>query len=439
MDMKKGSLTLVEAVGLIVSLVIGVGIFKTPSLVAGNVSNAYGLIFLWIAGGMASLLGALCYAELATAYPHPGGEYHYIGRAFGKKLAFLFGWSRMMVIQTGSIAMLAFIFGDYTAQIIPLGSRSLSLYAASSIVILTLINIAGARKGKWTQNLLTAVKVLGLSAIVFAGMFSSYQPVSTGHDVPTTSGALGLAMVFIMLTYGGWNEAAYISSEVRNAKHNMVRSLVWGVSLITAIYVLINLVFVRALGVSAMGQSEAIAWDMIHRIAGTRGAMLMSVFVGISALGSMNASMITGARTNFALAKEFTLFRHMGSWHETTGSPANALAVQGTISLLLVLLGALTRNGFVTMVGYTAPVFWFFFLLATLSLIVLRRREPDVLRSFKVPFYPLTPILFSVICLCMLISSLQYAGVGALAGVAVLVTGVPFFIISLRNTPLNER
>ncbi len=433
MDMKRGSLSLIEAVGLIVSVVIGVGIFKTPSLVAAHVSTAYGLMSLWIAGGMASLLGALCYAELTTAYPNPGGEFHYIGRAFGRNLAFLFGWSRMTVIQTGSIAMLAFIFGDYTAQVLPFGARSSSLYAASSIAILTLINMAGVRTGTWTRNLLAAVKVVGLSAIVAAGMFSSREPVSAGQGVPASPAALGFAMVFVLLTYGGWNEAAYISSEVRDATRNMVRALVYGVSLITVVYVLINLVFARTLGVSAMGRSEAVAWDMMHRIAGTRGAMLTSVFVGISALGSMNAAMITGSRTNFALAREFTIFRRMGGWDETTGSPVNALAVQGTISLLLILLGTLTRHGFVTMVEYTAPVFWLFFLLTTLSLILLRRREPGAFRSFRVPFYPFTPVLFSAVCLCMLISSLQYAGAGALTGIAVLIGGIPFLMMSMRK------
>ena len=217
----------------------------------------------------------------------------------------------MTVIQTGSIAMLAFIFGDYIAPVLPFSSHSPALYAGLSVAVLTLLNIAGVRTGTWTRNFLAAVKVAGLSAIIFAGMFSPPGPVSTGHDAPANPLALGFAMIFVMLTYGGWNEAAYISAEVRNAKHNMVRSLVWGVSLITAVYVLINLVFARTLGISGMGRSEAIAWDMMQRIAGTRGATLMSIFVGISALGSMNAVMITGSRSNFALAEDSL---YSGAW-----------------------------------------------------------------------------------------------------------------------------
>lgn len=344
----------------------------------------------------------------------------------------------MTVIQAGSIAMLAFIFGDYVTQVFPLGPGSSALYAGSIIAVLTLLNAAGIRRGKWTQNFLTAVKVSGLSLIVLAGAFSPHRAAAAGHDILATPGALGLAMVFVLLTYGGWNEAAYISSELRNPLRNMGRSLLWGVSLITAIYVLINLVFVRILGMEGLAKSQAVAWDVMLRIAGTRGAVLMSAFVALSALGSMNAAIITGARTNFALAKEFSLFQRMGGWDEAKGTPVMALIVQGTISLLLVLLGTLTRNGFVTMVEYTAPVFWLFFLLATLSLIVLRRREPGVLRSFRVPFYPFTPLLFGTVCVCMLVSSLRYTGTGALIGMAVLAAGVPFLIISLRRVPLGE-
>jgi amino acid transporter len=251
--------------------------------------------------------------------------------------------------------------------------------------------------------------------------------------------AVGLAMIFVLLTYGGWNEAVYISSELRNVKRDMVRSLIWGVSIITTIYVIINLVFVKTLGIPAMGRSEAVAWDMMNRIAGGRGAMLISIIVSISALGSINATMITGSRTNFALGRDFTLFRVMGGWNETAGSPVNALIVQGIISLLLVFFGTVTRNGFVTVVEYTAPTFWLFFLLTTISLIVLRVREPGILRHFRVPFYPLTPLLFGSVCLFMLISSLQYTGIGALIGVTVLLAGIPFLMISAYHNPVNER
>lgn len=430
---RSGHLSLVETIGFIVSLVVGVGIFKTPSIVAGQVGTAWGLVCVWAAGGLVSLLGALCYAELATAYPHAGGEYHYIGRAFGKKTAFFFGWSRMTVIQAGSIALLAFIFGDYAAQGFYPGGLSSPLWAACSIVVLTMLNVIGVRTGKWTRNVLSVIKASGLLAIVLAGLLSPHHAHAAVPGIPAAPAAVGLAMIFVLLTYGGWNEAAYISSELRDVRRDMVKSLVWSIFFITAVYVLVNLVFIKVLGMHALKGSEAVAWDAMDRIAGPRGALLMSAFVCISALGSMNGTMVTGARSNFAFAREFTLFRRMGDWDSAKSSPVRALIVQGAIALLLVLLGALTRNGFVTVVEYTAPVFWFFFLLATISLIVLRSREAGTVRPFTVPFYPFTPLLFGLVCVCMLLSSVMYTGVGALFGIVVPAAGVPFLIISLRR------
>ena len=423
--MEKKTLFLFDTVALIIGIVVGVGIFKTPSIVAANTGSAYEFMFLWIAGGAISLIGALCYAELATTYPHSGGDYHYIGRAFGKNPAFLFAWSRMTVIQAGSIAMLAFVFGDYITRVLPLGPHSTSIYAVSSILILTILNSIGIRQGKWTQNLLSTVKILGLLIIFFAGIISPHQSVPLLYpEQPRIS--IGLAMIFVLLTYGGWNEAAYISAELHDIKRSMVSSLVWSIGIITAIYLLLNLVFIKILGMTAMAQSETIASDVMNRIAGPSGAGLISAFIGVSALGAMNATIITGARTNFALGREYLIFRYMGRWNENAGTPVIALLVQAVISLFLVLLGTVTRKGFVTIVEYTAPVFWLFFLLATLSLIVLRVKEPEAVRPFTVPLYPFTPLFFSAVCLFMLVSSIQYTGIGAFAGLAVFLAGVPF-------------
>lgn len=423
--MEKKTLFLFDTVALIIGIVVGVGIFKTPSIVAANTGSAYEFMFLWIAGGAISLIGALCYAELATTYPHSGGDYHYIGRAFGKNPAFLFAWSRMTVIQAGSIAMLAFVFGDYITQVWPLGRHSTSIYAVSSVLILTILNSVGIRQGKWTQNLLSAVKVLGLLVIFFAGIISPHQSVPLLYpEQPRVS--IGLAMIFVLLTYGGWNEAAYISAELHDIKRSMVSSLMWSIGMITVIYLLLNLVFIKILGMTAMAKSETIASDVMDRIAGASGAGLISAFIGISALGAMNATIITGARTNFTLGREYLIFRYMGRWNENAGTPVIALLVQAVISLFLVLLGTVTRKGFVTIVEYTAPVFWLFFLLATLSLIVLRVKEPETIRPFAVPLYPFTPLFFSAVCLFMLVSSIQYTGIGAFAGLAVFLAGVPF-------------
>lgn len=428
----KPTLTFIDAVALIIGAVIGAGIFETPALIAANAGSETVVLLAWLLGGGMSAIGALCYGELATAYPHAGGNYYYLQRAFGQQIAFLFAWARMTVIQTGSIALLAFVFGDYTTQILNLGDYSTSIYAAGAIGILTVLNLIGIRQGKWTQNWLSVAKVLGLLLVVIVGLVFASPPASV-EPIEFASPNIGMAMIFVLLSYGGWNEAAYISAELRNLKRNMVRSLLWSIGIITAIYLAINLAYIRGLGLATMATSEAVAAQLMRRALGEPGAWFISLLIAVSTLGAINATIFTGARTNYALGKDFSLFSWLGSWDRRTQTPTSALLVQGAIALFLVLLGTLTRRGFETMVDYTAPAFWLFFLLTSLSLLMLRFKEPEVPRPFKVPFYPLTPILFCSICAYLLYSSLVYTGIGALVGVAVLIAGVPLFLWSRQQ------
>jgi basic amino acid/polyamine antiporter, APA family len=243
-------------------------------------------------------------------------------------------------------------------------------------------------------------------------------------------GLMGYAMVFVLLTYGGWNEAAYLSAEVRGDRRSILRVLLWGIGIITVIYLLTNAAYVYGMGLEQLAGSTAVAADLMRGVAGTAGANFISVLVVVAALSTINATIITGARTNYALGRDFRLFRWLGHWEGHADSPRNALIVQGAIALALVALGGLARGGFTTMVDYTAPVFWFFFLLVGISVIVLRLRDPGATRPFRVPLYPITPILFCIVCLLMLYSSLNYTGIGALVGVAVLVVGVPMFLVA---------
>lgn len=423
-------------IALIVGVVIGTGIFKTPSMIAANTGREDVFFLAWAAGGAISLIGALCYAELATAYPHTGGDYHYLTRAFGRKVGFLFAWCRMTVIQPGSIAMLAFVFGDYLSQILPFGALDHSLYAALSIATLTGMNLIGAQRGSRTQNLLTSLQVIGLLSVVVVGMMASPSPPPVVSIHPHHDSSFGLAMVFVLLTFGGWNEAAYISAELHEVRRNMVGALLWGIGIITAIYLLINLAYLRGLGLMEMGQSEVVAADFMRRVVGQGGVKFISVLIIVSALGAMNACIFTGGRTNYTLGQDFSLFRFLGRWHGSTNSPINALVFQGSMALMLVLFGTLARNGFVTMVEYTAPVFWCFFLLSGVSLFALRVMEPEAARPFRVPLYPLTPLLFCMTCVYMLQSSVAYTGVGGLVGLAVLLTGA--FILFLTRCAIGK-
>ncbi len=439
----KPVLRVIDAVALIVGIVVGAGIFRTPSLVAANSNSASALLLVWVLGGAVSLIGALCYAELATTYPHAGGDYHFLTRAYGPRLSFLFAWARLLVTQTGLIALPAYVIGDYASQFLRLGEYSSSVYAALVVIVLTCVNIIGIRLGTRTHNMLTTIEVLGVVMLIVVGLFfvvgpppaeaaASQSSGNVSSIFSSSSSSWGLAMVFVLLTYGGWSEAAYVSAELRDVRRQMVRALVFSILLITGLYLLVNLAYLRGLGLSGMAESQAVAADLMRRAFGERGAALVSILICVSALTSANATVFTGARTSYALGRDFAPFSWLGRWSGRAGMPVNALLVQGAVALFLVVLGAMTRKGFETMVEYTAPVFWFFILLIGISLFVLRRKEPHIDRPFRVPLYPLTPLLFCASSAYLLYSSLAYTGVGALLGIAVLGIGALIMLLTRR-------
>ena len=428
------TLRLREAVAIIVGIVIGAGIFKAPSLVAQFTGSIGWMLAAWVVGGAISLIGALCYAELAAAWPHAGGDYHFLQRAYGRRVAFLFAWARFSVITTGSIALLAFVFGDYMSAVLPLGAYSSALWGALAVVLLTWLNARGIHASASAQSWLTLAEVLGLVLVIAAGLWMWSSSV---HRMPMPDGAvvagavsampglgmLGLAMVFVLLTYGGWNEAAYLSAELRGSRRGILHALVISLTLITALYLLVNGAYVYGLGIQGMARSEAVAADLLRVAFGRTGETLIAIMVAVAALTSINATMIVGARTNFAVGRDWPQLHWLGRWEGARGVPAVALYAQSALALALVVLGGSLRSGFQTMVDYTAPVFWNFFLLCTLALIMLRRKEPAAERPFKVPLYPLLPLLFAAVCAYMLWSSLVYVKAGALVGVGVLAVG----------------
>ena len=443
-------LGLKEAVAIIVGIVVGAGIFKAPSLVAGMTGSVGWMMAAWGLGGVFSLIGALCYAELATAFPNAGGDYHFLRRAYGRRLSFLFAWARFSVITTGSIALLAFVFGDYMTEVLPLGVHSPSIYAAAAIGVLSWVNLRGIRAGAATQTWLTLLEVLGLLLIVIAGLYlvavnggnvgdaaaASTDAAAPAATAPSLS-AFGMAMVFVLLTFGGWNEASYISAELKDERRNMVKALVFSIVAITVLYLAVNWAYWRGLGMSGMAKSDAIAADLLAAAFGSAGASMISVMVAIAALTSINATMIVGARTNFAVGRDWHVLSQLGRWDEVRGAPATALVWQSVAALVLVVIGAIVGGGFKAMVEFTAPVFWLFFLLAGISLFVLRVREPDVARPFRVPLYPVLPLAFCLVCAYMLWASLSYVysqelgglnaawiGVGVLASGALLLLAV---------------
>jgi basic amino acid/polyamine antiporter, APA family len=429
------SFTTLSSIAVVIGIVVGIGIFRLPPIIASNSSGEVQFLLFWIAGGVISLMGALCYAELSSSMPNAGGEYYFVRKGFGQVTGFFLSWGRMTVIQVGSIALIAFILGDYATILLDLGPYSSSIYAGATVFILTALNIMGTSHSTRTQSTLTALILLALLGIIIAGFFNpsadafslSVSKTDTGS---LSGGSAGLAMIFVLITYGGWSEAAYLTGELENARKAIVRVLVLSIITITVLYLLVNMSYIHVLGFDSLRESETVAFDLTERMFGPAGSLVVALIVVVSAISTANATIITGARTNYAVGRDFRLFRFMGNWNKSRNSPVNALLTQGAMALFLVGVGAFSKQAIETIVDFTAPVFWFFILLTTLSLFVFRFRNEMPPTAYRIPFYPLPPLLFLLACGYMLYSSLIYTGKGALVGVAILLTGVPvwFFI-----------
>lgn len=402
----KKELSLFDSTCIIVGIIIGAGIYQMAPDIARGAFCWWGVMAIWVVGGLLSLCGALGYAELATAYPREGGDYVYLSRAYGRWAGFLFGWAQLTVVRPGDIAIMAFAFATYARTIYdPLANHpaySQRLFAAAAAVILTIINIVGVKEGKWVQNILTTVKALGLLAIVGVAVAAPRQAVTTGsfETLPVS-----LALIFVLFTYGGWNEMAYVAAEVKNARRNIVRALVFGTVAVIVLYLLVNGAFLYTLGYSALATSEAVASDSISAVFPQIGGRLISALVCISALGAVNGLIFTGARISYAVGAEHRTFGILGRWHRLTGTPVWALLTQGAIAVSLIMV----FGSFVDTILYTAPAVYAFYLATSLAVIVLRFKEPDVERPYRVTGYPVTTIIFCAVCALLIYSAVTYA------------------------------
>jgi amino acid transporter len=430
----KKELSLFDSTCIIVGIIIGAGIYETSPTVAACMGGWLGILGIWLVGGLLALAGALCYAELATTYPRQGGDYVYLSRAYGSWAGYLFGWSQLAIIRPGDIALLAYVFARYAQTLYAPFDNVRPFYAAAAIVVLTTINVLGVREGKWTQNILTVLKALGLLAIVGVGLLAPGRPPAPAEPAAFTMGGLELALILVLFTFGGWNEMAYVAAEVKRPQRNIVRALVFGTVAVTVLYLLVNAAFLHALGSAKMADSQAVAVDTLATVFPGMASRAISVLICISALGAVNGLVFTGARISYAMGGEHSAFRALGRWHPRFGTPVWALVAQGCLSLAIVLVA----GSFIDTILYTAPVVWVFFLATGVSVFVLRRREPDTERPYKVVGYPMTPIVFCACCVFMFYSSVSYAlknkPVGLLVVSCVLLAGsLVYWFTDLRN------
>jgi APA family basic amino acid/polyamine antiporter len=423
------ALSLFDSTSIIVGIIIGSAIYESSPLVAAGAIDwtfdypigrasydwlRYLLVCgIWIAGGVVALLGAMCYAELGTAYPHAGGTYVYLSESLGRSVGFAFAWVEFWIVRPGNVGAVAFVLARYAAQLLPAGSQRighLDLHlACGAILILGVLNAAGLRAGTWTQNALTACKVLGLFAIV-ATALSLAPPDAGGMQPAREIGSLPLAMILVMFAYGGWADMSFVAAEVRHPERNIFRALLLGTLAVTLIYVAVNMAFVYALGIEGLAGADAVAADVLALRFGSGGSRAISLLVVLSCLGAINGMLFTGARVYYALGRHHPTFRWLGTWNERSGVPLRSLAMQTLITIGLVVGFGLSEGGFARLVVFTGPFYWGFIALVGVALIVLRLRgRTDDKSLYRVPLFPLTPVLFTLTSGAMVYAAIDYA------------------------------
>ncbi len=435
-----------DAAALVISNVVGVGIFTTPGIVAGLVPHAGAMLALWLAGGFLAFAGAGAYAELAAMRPRSGGEYVYLRAAFGPLAAFLSGWTSFVAGFSGAIAAgavgLATYLGRYwpeaasTAPIAGIHWRYLTLELSSRglvaivvIVVLSAVHMRGLGPGKWVQNTLAGANVLALVLLIALGFAignRSAAPASApGHVSPLS---WLLAMIPVMFTYSGWNAATYVAEEVRQPGRNIPRALALGTAVVTLLYVALNLLYLHALpltqlaGVVNSGEAAADA------LFGPMSATAITTILLIALLGGISAMIIAGPRVYFAMARD-AAFPAPAARISRFRTPAVAIAAQAVWAAVLVVSGT-----FEQLLIYTGFAVVLFSTVAVISLFVLRRKQPDEPRPYRAWGYPWAPALFVAVSVAMMVSAVWEQPKPAAAGIAVILFGVPVYLWSGRHS-----
>lgn len=452
-----------DAVSLIVGIVVGTSIYRGTATIFEHAGGPWIAIALWLLGGALAWCGAVCYAELATTYPRDGGDYEYLNRAFGSWCGFLFAWSQITIIISGNIAIMAYAFADYAANVWTVNPELQIWLTIAPVVALSALNACGIIAGKVTQNVLTLTKLVGLTALIAAGALAMYSRSSAPQNIAPGSSArsdtsVGLALVFVLYTYGGWAHAAYVAAEVRDQQRNLPRALMLGIVGVTIIYLAVNTAYLAALGFERARSSTTPAADTLDAVAGRWGHQAISILVMISALGAINGMILTGTRIYATWGADYPALRWLAAWNRRTAAPVSAIALQTLIAMALICLVGTNigraffdaplryfgnrglpwgnfRGGFELLVAGSAPVYWALCLMTGIAVFVLRIIDRHAERPFRIPLFPVPAIAFCATCVFMLYSSQVYARWVSLIGIVPLAVGaVVWGILHVRRS-----
>jgi APA family basic amino acid/polyamine antiporter len=425
-----------SVIGILVGSVIGSGIFVAPNTIAGLVLSPQLILAVWVVGGLLSFFGALAFAELGAIYPEAGGAYIYLREAYGRPIAFLFGWTLFFVIDSGALATLAVAFSArYLPYFVPLSPMASKVIALVFIIILTGVNVVGVRYGAALQNLLTFFKfgaIVAVSVVVF-----SFANGSTAHFTSPAPGALtgglianfGAALVLALWAYKGWESVSYSSGEVRNPERNLPLGLLVGTITVVLLYVATNLAYLYAFPAAEIATSSRIAADAMHAAVGAVGATIIAVVILFSITGAANGIILTGPRVFYAMARDGLFFARCGAVHPTWLTPHVAIIATGAWAAVLSTTGTFEQLATYVIFGQ-----WIFFGLTVAAVMVLRRTRPETARPYRTWGYPVTPVVFIVAALYISLSTLVTQPLNALGGVVIILLGIPAYLYWQRRS-----
>ncbi len=441
MELKR-DLGLWAAASIVVGTIIGSGIFLVPRAMIQRVGTPEMVFAIWIFGGLLSLAGALCYAELSAALPEAGGEYVYLREAYGPMWGFLYSWTQMWVAKSGSIATLGTGFFYYLTNFfpgldgifytihLPLGPkggplefRYGQLLAMALILALAGLNYGGVKLGGDVQVAVTAIKIALIAFIIVAGLgFGAPQALSAASSTPLTAAGFFAALVAALWAYDGWNNVSMVASEIRNPQRNLPRALIWGTTGVIGIYLLANGAYFHVLSASEVGGTERVAAEMMRRVLAGAGANAVSVAAMISIFAALNGSILSGSRVPYAAARDGYFFAPIGRVHPRFRTPGISILALSAWAALLVLSGRYEQL-------YTYVIFasWILYGMTTAAVIVLRKKRPDLNRPYRTIGYPFVPAVFVLVALALVLSTLFDSPRESLLGIFLILLGLPFY------------
>jgi basic amino acid/polyamine antiporter, APA family len=431
-------LTLYGLIMVAIGSSIGSGIFVTPSQIAAQVPSSGMIIAVWILGGLVSLTGALTFGELGSLFPKAGGIYVFLKEAYGGLLGFLYGWAYLLIITSGSIAVLALAFSYYLSFFIPMGQSGKIVTSIIAIITVTTLNIFRAKFGEIFSNIFTGLKLFGILIIIGFGFFYgsssfSFNNLQLGFSSGVTISGFGVALVSVLFSYGGWQHASFLAAETKNPSRNVPVAMITGSLIVIAIYILTNISYMLLLPVEKIVSSQKIAAEAITTVLPS-GAMLVAGIITISTLGTIGIYTLSAPRIYYAMAEDGLFFKKIADVHPKFRTPINAIIVQSVWSIILLLFW----GTFEDLITYTVSIEWIFFTLAAAGIFIFRKRMKDTVRSYKTSGYPITPLIFICINIWFVLNIMIHKPLHAAVGLTFLAIGVPFYYFFKRRRNADE-